>query len=231
MRIFQAALPHGGIHAGEVRERLEKIRGGNAASPFFARELAFVIENFGRGSIDDSNEILHLYLLGAKNLHLAVAYAERSSKHSDLLWDKLIEHCTTPSGLIAGETHNSAMGARFGSLLEAAAQTGSDVANLVSKIPTGMSIEGLRPKLIAAVSDARNKLKMHDRAAAVLLEDKVSILRELSHVSRRGERISVDRDNCVTKTKDDMWSKPSDLLKSSRQTLSPVHPAFSLPIR
>lgn len=231
MFLFQAALPHGGIHAEEVIERLEKYRSGNTTSPVFARELAFVIENFGRGSVEDSYEILQLYLLGAKNLHLAVAFAERSSKHSDLLWDKLIEHCTTPSGLISGENQNSAMGAHFGSLLEAAAHTGSDVANLVYKIPTGMSIEGLRPKLIAAVSDARNKLKMHDRLAAVLLEDKVSILRELSHVSRRGERISVGRGSGVIKTKNDMWSKPSDLLKSSRQNFSPSHGAFCLPIR
>ena len=193
--------------------------------------MAFVIEHFSEGTIADANEILQLYLLGAKNLHLAVAFAERSSKYSDLLWDKLIEHCTTPSGLTSGETQSSAMGALFGSLLEAAAHSGSDVANLVSKIPTGMPIEGLRPKLIAAVTDYRYKLKMHDQVAAILTEDKLSIMRELSHVHRRGERVSVYRDNSVIKTNDYACLKPSDLLKCSRQTIPPSYSSFCLPVR
>jgi len=215
-----------------VRESLVKCRGSNPNSPVFARELAFVIENFGNGSIEESNAILQLYLLGAKNLYLAVAFAERSSKYSGLLWDKLIQHCTTP-GPTSDANQNSAMGALFGSLLEAAAHTGSDLANLVSKIPTGMSIEGLRPKLIAAVTDYRYKLKIHDHVDTMLMEDKISILRELSHVSRRGERIlSVDRcNNCVIKANDNTCAKQRDLLKSSRQNISPSHTSFSLPVR
>ncbi len=179
----------------------------------------------------DANEILQLYLHGAKNLHLAVAFAERSRKYSDQLWDKLIEHCTTPSSLTSGETQNSTMGALFGSLLEAAAHSGSDVANLVSKIPTGMPIEGLRPKLIAAVTDYRYKLKMHDNVATIFTEDKLSIIRELSHGHRRGERILVDKDNSFIKTKDHAWLKPSDLLKCSRQKIFPSYSSFCLPIR
>ena len=214
-----------------ARERLEKCRGGNVNSSVFARELAFVIENFGKGSIEDANRILQLYLLGAKNLRLAVEFAERSSMYSGQLWDKLIEHCTTPPGPTFDENEKSSMGALFGSLLEAAAHTGSDLANLVSKIPTGMSIEGLRPKLIAAVTDYRYKLKIHDRVSIMQKEEKVSILCELSHISRRGERISVDQSSYFTKTMDSACLKPIDLLKSSRQVISPGPTSFSLPVR
>jgi hypothetical protein len=156
---------------------------------------------------------------------MAVAFAERSYKFSSLLWDRLIEHCTTPDQTPTAN-QNTAVGALFGSLLEAAAHNGSDLAVLVTKIPAGMMIQGLRPKLIAAVTDYRYKLKMHDHVNNMLTEDKLSILRELSYVSRRGERLSVDSLDAA-----DNIFQPSDLLKSSRQKGSSSHASFTLPIR
>ncbi len=192
--------------------------------------MAFVIENFSNGSVEDAKEILQLYLRGAKNLFMAVAFAERNTAYSSILFDMLVEHCTTPDPT-SDSNQNSAMGALFGSLLEAAAHTGSDLASLVSRIPEGMSIEGLRPKLIAAITDYRYKVKMHEHVEKILLEDKVSILRELNHVSRRGERISLDESNKGTKgTRTVLLQKPIDLLKSQRRKVSPTK-VFSLPIR
>ena len=192
MSFLRATLPHGGIQADDVREKLTTYRGGSVESPVFARELAFVIESFGKGTVDDAKEVL--YVRGEKNLYMAVAYAERNTKHSSILWDILVEYCTTadPSSSSNDTNQNrGAQGALFGSLLEAAAHTGSDLATLVTRIPKGMSIEGLRPKLIAAISDYRYKVKIHEQVDGILREDKVSILRELSHVSRRGERITI----------------------------------------
>ena len=151
------------MQADNVRRSLETCRGGNADSPIFARELAFVIENFFDGSVADAKEILQLYLRGAKKLFMAVAFAERNTTYSSILFDILVEHCTTPDPT-RDANQNSAMGSLFGSLLEAAAHTGSDLASLVSRIPEEMSIEGLRPKLIAAITDYPYKVKMHKHA-------------------------------------------------------------------
>lgn len=226
--IFQATLPYGGVQADSVREKLETYRGGSVDSPIFARELAFVIEKFGKDNVEDAKEVLQLYVRGANNLYMAVSYAERNTKYSSMLWDILVEHCTTV--LDDDANQRSAQGALFGSLLEAAAHTGSDLASLVSRIPQGMSIEGLRPKLIAAISDYRYKVKIHEQVDNILMEDKVSILRELSHLSRRGERMNSDGKRKDTKG---LALNSNDLLKSQRMK-APSHretPSFSLPIR
>mmetsp|Transcript_36265 Transcript_36265/g.76434 ORF Transcript_36265/g.76434 Transcript_36265/m.76434 type:complete len:168 (-) Transcript_36265:55-558(-) len=167
---------------------------------------------------------------------MAVAFAERNTEHSRILWDMLIEHCTTPDPKSSDTNQNSALGALFGSLLEAAAHTGSDLASLVSRIPEGMSIEGLRPKLIAAITDYRYKVKIHEDVDNMLMDDKVSILRELSHLSRRGTRIehkdSGTENTAKTSTR---WASLSrhDLLKSQRAkaSLNNKSRVFSLPIR
>jgi hypothetical protein len=123
------------------------------------------------------------------------------------------------------------MGALFGNLLEAAAHNGSDLASLVSRIPEGMSIEGLRPKLIGAVKDYRYKVKLHENVDELLVEDKVSILRELNHVSRRGERISLDESTHeANATRTALSDKSIDLLKSQRQRVYPTK-VLSLPVR
>lgn len=178
MSFLVAALPHGGIRPDSVIDALEKHRDGKISSEVYARELAFVIEKFGGGDFEDAKKVLQIYLLGAQNLFLAVAYAERNTKYSSELWEMLITHCTEAEG----------HGALFGSLLEAAAHCGADLSSLVAKIPEGVAIEGLRPKLIAAVSDYRYKVKIHEFESNILTDDKVSIIRELSHLSRRGSR-------------------------------------------
>ena len=79
--VLQAALKHSNasspVKAENVRERLEACRFGDDDSPIFARELAFVIEHFGSGTVADAQAVLRLYLRGAKSLRMAVAFAER----------------------------------------------------------------------------------------------------------------------------------------------------------
>ncbi|KAL7543859.1 hypothetical protein ACHAXR_013228 [Thalassiosira sp. AJA248-18] len=234
MAFLRAALPHGGVQADYVREQLGRYRGGDADSPVFARELAFVIEKFGKATIEDARQILQLYLRGANNLYWAVAFAERCSQYSSMLWDTLVEHCTTPDPT-RDTNQNGALGALFGSLLEAAAHTGSDLASLVSRIPEGMSIEGLRPKLIAAITDYRYKVKIHEHVDDMLMNDKISVLRELSHLSRRGERIECRHRGAKTTNKSPGLPSPSrrGLLKYRRLKGPSSHEShsFSLPIR
>ena len=234
MSFLRATLPHGGIQADDVREKLTTYRGGSVDSPVFARELAFVIESFGKGTVDDAKEVLQLYVRGEKNLYMAVAFAERNTKHSSILWDILVEYCTTvdPSSSSSDTNQSGAQGALFGSLLEAAAHTGSDLATLVTRIPQGMSIEGLRPKLIAAISDYRYKVKIHEQVDNLLMEDKVSILRELSHVSRRGERITIgDERLSNARANKEPSIEAGNLLKAHRHAPRSKTKTFSLPIR
>ncbi|KAL7498251.1 hypothetical protein ACHAWT_006183 [Skeletonema menzelii] len=230
MSFLRATIPHGGVDAITVRERLGSYRGGRVDNPVFARELAFVTEKFGKGTIEEAKEVLNLYLLGAKNLSMAVAFAERDSKHSKDLWKILVEHCTISDP----SSDASEKGALFGSLLEAAAHCGADLSSLVSSIPEGMSIQGLRPKLIAAIADYRHKVRIHEYTADALSEDKVGLLRELCHLSRRGERSAEKKVREDAHKKDVHSSKPSLLqmqrMKSSAATMR--HPnAFSLSIR
>jgi hypothetical protein len=192
---LKAALPLGGIRPDEVRRLFEIKRsdGMDDIAEFptsFALELAYVIEHYGDGSEEDSQQVLDLYLKGAKSVTLAAAYAQRNKAHATILWETLIEHCTAGGG--PGEStdgeEGKADGTMFGSLLEAAALCGADVALLVSSIPEGMNIEGLRPRLVAAVADYRMKLTMHEAAADVCRKDRIGLLRELGHRSRRGLR-------------------------------------------
>ena len=214
----KAALPHGGIRSDDVRNALEKCR----ANPndknkvkfphLFAHELAYVIERSGSGS-EQAKEVLTLYLEGVVSLPLAVEYVERNTSFSSLLWEAL-ERNTSFSSLLwealvtyclnakieevsssdEGDNENGKNGELFGSLLEVAARSGADLAHLVSKIPRGMSIHGIRSKLVTAISDYRFKLKINEDAAKILSNDKISLLREQCHRSRRGIRIDLMRD-------------------------------------
>eukprot|EP00978_Attheya_sp_CCMP212_P014526 scaffold37028_cov57-Attheya_sp.AAC.17 len=203
---FQTAtLPIGGARSVDVRRLLEARRAGRNNSTLldsfdatqkptitfphlFALELAFVIEESESGSPEDAKTVLKLYLEGVKSLLLAVSFAQRNTTHSAMLWDELVAHCL-PN--VDKEQNNDDVeeGLLFGSLLEAAAQCGADLAVLVKQIPENMRIEGLRPKLVAAVADYRLKLKMHETAADSLQKDKVALLRELTHRSNRGHRV------------------------------------------
>ena len=151
---------------------------------YFAIELAYVIEHFGQGSEEDNaKQILNLYLKGSESLMLAVSYAQRNTAFSSQLWAILIDHCLTTST-------QDEDGSLFGALLECAAQCGADLAHLVTQIPQGMQIEGLRPRLVAAVADYRWKLKMHEAASSIGTNERIVLLRELAHRSRRGMRFS-----------------------------------------
>lgn len=177
----------------EVRRLLEAHRSEEAAgsdespsaqkSSCFALELAFVIEHSSEQSETEAKGILDLYLDGANSLNLAVSYAQRQNDHSNLLWDKLINYCLDDvSHRVEGE------GALFGALLEASAVYGADLSRLVSRIPAGMVVEGLRPRLVSAVADYRLKLDVHEAASTVSDEEKISLQRQVAHRSKRGVR-------------------------------------------
>jgi hypothetical protein len=187
--LTQAALPLGGIRPDEARRLLEAERKGNVQGvqsdvvqfPHnFALELAYIFENFVKGSEEDAKQILDLYLNGSESLMLAVSYAQRNTTYGSQLWTILIDHCLT----------SVQDGSLFGSLLECAAQCGADLGHLVTQIPQGMQIEGLRPRLVAAVADYRWKLKMHEAASIIGTTERIVLLRELAHRSKRGMRVS-----------------------------------------
>ena len=153
----------------------------------FAHELAFVIERSGAVTEELSNQVLLLYLEGVVSLPLAVEYAERNVRYSSMLWDNLVSYCLTK------ESHGrKSNGKIFGSLLEVAARSGADLSKLVSKIPKKMSIDGIRSKLVAAISDYQIKVQMHKAAYEVLSCDKVTLLRQQYYRSRRGNRIDLN---------------------------------------
>ena len=203
---LKAALPHGGVRSEEVRRMLEDLRSGGSGSlssstaqvaggfdgntsivkypHLYSSELAYVIERAGSDTVENAKYILSLYLEGSKSLPLAVSYAERNTIHSELLWNDLISYC-----LKSTSKNSEPDGLLFGSLLEVASRSGADLSNLVAKIPTGMRIEGIRPKLVSAISDYRLKLKIHESSFTIMEDDKIDLLRQLSHRSRRGLRV------------------------------------------
>jgi vacuolar protein sorting-associated protein 41 len=197
LSFLKASLPLGGILPVDARRALEIERTKNAeneqdddelelsdtmktASPHFALELAYIIENFSDSTEKTALGVLNLYLLGCKSLVLAVLFAQRQKQYSSLLWDRLISYCT-------GKTSD---GILFGELLESAAYSGADLARLVERIPPGMVVEGLRPRLVAAVADYRMKLEIYTAATAAGSEEAIVLMREITHRSRRGVRYS-----------------------------------------
>jgi hypothetical protein len=178
----------------ESREEKGK-RGRKVKYPnLFASELAYIIERSGNGKEDDAREVLHLYLEGAVSLPQAVAFAERNA-HSANLWEALVSFCLKPKSFSENSSvEQLADGNVFGSLLEVAARSGADLSQLVSKIPKGMCIEGIRPKLVAAISDYQTKQEIHQFSCAIFQSEKVSLLREQIHRSRRGIRSNLDLD-------------------------------------
>ena len=158
----------------------EVIVEGNSSS--FCLELAYIIEHYCEETEAEAFGVLDLYLDGVKSLMLAVSYAQRQKKYSTLLWDRLINYC------LSNESVQSGNGTLFGALLEASALSGADLARLVARIPPGMNVEGLRPRLVAAVADYRLKLDIHEAASKAATGEKIALLREVAHRSRRGVR-------------------------------------------
>ncbi|KAL3904556.1 MAG: hypothetical protein SGILL_010019, partial [Bacillariaceae sp.] len=205
LSFLKASLPLGGLLPIDARRVLEIRRSvssegddeedGNtgkdastSSSPLFALELAYVIENYSEQTEKEAIGILNLYLMGAKSLMLSVLYTQRQKEHSSLLWDKLISYCTD----------KASDGILFGELLEAAAHSGADLSRLVGRIPQGMDVEGLRPRLVAAVADYRMKLEIYQAASAAGSEEEISLMREIAQRSRRGVRYFLGKDHVKT---------------------------------
>jgi len=196
LKFLKAVLPLGGIGPVEARRVLEIERSKDAvntsgtkddprgfSSPVFALELAYIIEMYSDQTETEAVGILNLYLKGAKSLPLSVSYAQRQKQFAPILWDILISHCL----------EKASDGAMFGELLGSAALFGADLARLVARIPPGMVVEGLRPRLVAAVADYRMKLEIYEAAMAAGSEEEVALMREIGHRSRRGVRYDLEK--------------------------------------
>lgn len=188
LSFLKVVLQLGTIGAIEVAKLLEiERRGGAGVSHTFALELAYILENHGNNTEADALLILELFLEGAQSLMLAVSFAQRTKSHSAKLWEKLIAHCLLKSSL-EKTSDGSFSGILFGSLLEAAALSGADLSHLVAQIPKGMQVEGLRPRLIAAVADYRLKLLLHSKSNDIAKVEKRALSIESSRRCRRGMR-------------------------------------------
>jgi hypothetical protein len=185
----------------------ERAKNEEGFSHVFALELAYIIEHFGEETEEEAREILELYMKGVGSLTLAVSFAQRNREYSSMLWKILIDYClTNTSNARVSDDGEQIDGSLFGFLLEAAALYGADLAHLVTQIPHGMDIEGLRPRLVAAVADYRLKLKMHEAASEAATEEMISILRELAHRSRRGIRYQLSSVQLPTSEKQENHS-------------------------
>ena len=192
---IKAALPLGGVRPADARRLLEAQRSSSEIttddvedtkddSHLFSLELAYIIEHFSELDETEAKHILDLYLGGANSIMLAVSFVQRHKEYSSVLWDQLIDYCLTHKA----QGENEKDGMLFGSLLEAAAMSGADLARLVKRIPPGMVVEGLRPRLVAAVADYRHKLDIVEAANSAGSADRVALLQEITHRSRRGVR-------------------------------------------
>lgn len=192
LAFLKVVLQIGAIGPAEVGKILEKERRGSAGvSRILALELAYMMENFGDGSESDAQLILELYLKGTQSIMLAVSFTQRAHDYFGKLWETLIEYCLSNSSVAEESTQDKTSlksGALFGSLLEAAAHCGADLAHLVSQIPPGMQVEGLRPRMVAAVADYRLKVELHSISTDIAIAEKVLLYQEMSRRSHRGMR-------------------------------------------
>jgi vacuolar protein sorting-associated protein 41 len=194
LSFLKVVLQLGTIGPVEVGKMLEiERRGGAGVSRTLALELAFLMENYGDNSESDALLILELCLKGAQSLMLAVSFAQRAQTHTIKLWEKLIEHCLVTSSNNK-LSDGGVSGILFGSLLEAAALCGADLALLVDRIPKGMQVEGLRPRLVAAVADYRLKVQLHSKSTEIALDEKSLLFQEGARRSRRGMRFDCSTD-------------------------------------
>lgn len=224
--ISQSALPLGGIRVADAKSALEAERSDNKGtfSHTFALELSYIIEHFGNESEDEAKEILDLLMKGAESLTLAVSFAQRNHEYSSLLWESLISYCLPRTTDSEEEKSHKMDGNLFGALLEAAALSGADVASLVTRIPPGLEVKGLRPRLVAAVADYRLKLKMHEAASEAATQEMIIILREVSHRSRRGARYQFD-----ARAGKQMLRPQSELSREAAATRTTTSDAASAP--
>jgi vacuolar protein sorting-associated protein 41 len=194
LSFLKVVLQLGTIGPIEVGKLLEiERRGGAGVSNIFALELAYIMENYGNKNEADALLILELYLKGAESLMLAVSFAQRTKSHSKKLWEKLIEYCLLKS-TSEKSSDGGCSGILFGSLLEAAALSGADLSHLVAQIPKGMQVEGLRPRLIAAVADYRLKVLLHSKSNEIAAIEKGMLFLESSRRSSRGMRYDFTAD-------------------------------------
>jgi vacuolar protein sorting-associated protein 41 len=236
LSFLKQILPLGTISPIDVGKMLEiERRGGGGVSRIFALELAYIMENYGTLNESDARLILELFLIGCQSLMLAVSFAQRAKVHSSILWEKLIEHCLWRSkSEKLGD--GSISGVYFGSLLEAAALSGADLAHLVARIPTGMQVEGLRPRLVAAVADYRLKVQLHAKANE-MARDEVRMLRgESSRRLRHGVRFYSPTDQMASDhvgrtTNDDDNSTNVNIDEDLPTVLSSTHRPKTRPIR
>jgi hypothetical protein len=120
---------------------------------------------------------------------------------------------------------SSSRGNLFGTLLEVAARYGSDLAFLISQIPEGLQVEGIRPKLVSAIQDYRLKVKIHDAVNTISCADKVHLMRDLHHISRRAKRIEYKPEDIIKR--EDTDESPGVLAirgpKRCHPVLLPIH--------
>jgi vacuolar protein sorting-associated protein 41 len=239
-------LPLGSIEPVEVGRLLQsERRGGDTNSHVFALELAFVLEHFSDNQQADAKAILELYLHGTQSIMLAVSYAQRNVAHSEILWEIVIDHCLSPTTKIMDDDVDETIpaqtfdGTLFGQLLEAAALSGADLAKIVRRIPAGMQVEGLKPRLVAAVADYRLKVQMHTSSSLIGAKEKLILLREVTQRTRRGVRHQVQWNVgpvltlSKSDTKDQHTQDTKIILPFGRPKIRQDHTVlnFSLPIR
>jgi len=182
---LKSAQKHGGAKPSDARRLLEDRRkelmtDRNSEIGLFSIELAYAIEKSGVGK-DDAVEVLRLYLEEVGSLPLAVQYVESVKENHgemhEVLMGILVDACSERQAI--------------GDLLEVSAQYGGDVAALVAQIPKGTLINGLIPKLAAAVSNYQLRLKMYQSTSLLYEKDKVDSMRMYLHRSRRGRLIDL----------------------------------------
>jgi vacuolar protein sorting-associated protein 41 len=192
LSFLKAILPLGAIGPAEVGKMISAERRGSAGvSHTLALELAYIMEAFGNESESDALLILELYIRGAESIVLGVSFAQRTNSHAAKLWQTLVDHClssNTADNHDKSNRSNHNMGTMFGSLLEAAALCGADLAHLVSQIPPGMQVEGLRPRLVSAVADYRLKVELYASADRIGTNEKLYLCQEAVSRSMRGMR-------------------------------------------
>ena len=121
---------------------------------------------------------MSLYLINCSSVYLGIKYATNHSTQKEMLLTLVVTHCLQDGGK------------KIGQLLESASEVGADLSRLVREIPTGVEIDGLKDKLLKAISDYRQFLNLNAETLAIAGSERLHLLQTCSHTVRRGTRVS-----------------------------------------
>jgi len=143
------------------------------------QEMVYILSRLG-----NTKEALALIIEELEDVPQAIEFIKNS--HDASLWSDLVDRSLKSPRFIAGLLGN------IGTAVMMEKDQGVDPAQLISKIPMGMRVPGLRDKLVKIISDYTMQLQLRESCNLVLKADCFELLKKLCYQQRRAMRVVTD---------------------------------------